>query len=475
MNRTLCVCALLGTLLMIHVSVSLASDMPSPPLMKTSRTIRAEGQPEVYSHTECGFPLGDRLIAVSSSGRWIAFPYLEAVGIASGTNEKTRGGELDWHVGVFDLRDPDAAPRRWRVGAISSHGPVAAGPDDTVLFLSQGPFPDAVDPLPPLPGLTKEQQKAQGIPESFPADYIRMTWCRTGKAVYYRMPAWKEGTPRPRSRSVVHDLWVGDNPVTKKPSLFALRFDGAIRVWELHNDGKPPTANVLRVDAQPKTLDVLDLLKGILESPATRWDGRSALLASAGKKSIVAVARQRQIILLPLTTGKAYAFERPRDIGASVYEDLLLSVDGSVCAASYAAQLSERSGRADGYPNVLAVWNAGNGKLFWEKKLPDTFFVSRAALHPEGSLLVTWSCPEPDQSRKFVSAEDEQRREEARFKRGVLHVWDVPTGNVLRAWSFPLTSWPHGIAFTPDGKHLTILELGGTCRLMETTRLTNAP
>lgn len=471
----------------------------APPRPPISRTIRADGHPDPWGDGEYGFPFGSRLVAVSSHGRpdehRIVFPFLDTLAVAEGDTTRVKPGA--WRVGAFTLHGTlGTRPIVWGVGDLTAHGPVVAGPDNTFAFLVQSPFPDAVDPVPDeeLPE-EADEDGAFGFddtalpPAEIPANYIRMSWCQPEKAVYYRLPPPPEQIPR--SRSALHDLWFGANPQTKKMSLFALLWDGTLCVWELRNGGKPPATNVLRVDDPPRTINVFDVVAHLARHDQ---DAESELpfgplaVAEAPARIAVAPLGEKGIWVLDLSKGKVEL--KPPHVVRTAYQQLLLSPNGAFCAAFRAAQPAGTLQHKDDriildvplpeHPNVVTVWNARDGTLLWEKSLPGAHFVSRAAFSPDGTQLITWSCPARDLRKdlletKNVSVEEEMRREEARHRAGVLTVWNSTGGTPHRTWSFPLSLWPHGMSFTPDGKFLAVLEHGGTCHLIEAAKLTKAP
>lgn len=478
------------------------------PITATRRICDAGGSRGTWGSSEYGYPYANRVIAMSPDGRWLAFPFLESLEIeksatpfliesrwslvAGSAGERTTS-RMGWWVNLCDLTAPPGSEcPRWRQGEpgrFGMHSPVVAGPHNAVAFLVDDPFQRTVDGL-------------------LPPEYIRVCWCGTGKCAYYRLPAGPLKGPRPIYRSRLIDLWFAENPVTEKPSLFTLLFDGTLCLWTLRDSGFPTTANLL-VEDEPQTLDLYDLVEAVEKTKKARPDESVfGLFAVAHASNRIALCNPDQppIRVISLASGRVRTLDVPKSLGDAPYQDLLLSENGRYCTAfrpekragdfdSKREDESRSSMPPPDYPNVMETWDTETGALLWQRTLPERhfwqrerFFFSRAAFSPDSTLLVTWSCPDHDHKRDRLemldapSDEERQRRWdeqirrwEERFQKGVLQLWDAATGKPSGTLPFSLRHWRLGLAFTPDGKQIAVLEHGGACSFVETAAFRPAP
>lgn len=455
------------------------------------------GSLEAWGSDEYGYPYGNRTIALSPDGRWLAFPFVETVNVVKTPAEEAGENTGDWWVNLCDLTAaPGSECPRWRQGYLSMHSPVVAGPHNAVAFLSDDPLQkfmhEQLDRLWALEDTKGEGENEARVPsgvviggsetDKLPTEYIRVCWCGTGKSAYYRIPQGSIDEPRPRSRSRLIDLWFAENQDTKKPSLLALLFNGTLCLWTLENNGLPPAANVLMVEDEPRTLNFYNLMADATKTGRARQDDEFVygLFAVAHRSNRIALCNPAQppVRVISLASGKVRTLDVPKDLRDAPYQDLLLSENGRYCVAFRPAKRAgnlETATSSMPYPNVLETWNTETGKLLWQHILPDRFFVSRAAFSPDSSQLVTWSCishdPEKDlhQLAGDVSDEEQQRQQEALYQTGLLQMRDAATGKSLGTFPFPAKSWIQALAFTPNGKQVVVLEHGGACQMIETT------
>lgn len=440
------------------------------------------GDPEGWGSSEYGYPYANRTIAISPDGRWLAFPFVESVDIVKKPAEEAGVITGDWWVNLCDLTAPPGSEcPRWRQGQLGIHSPVVAGPNNTVAFLSDDPLQRHThERLARLWALEdKERADAAQVPpgvklgpnifdqegedaEKLPPEYIRVCWCGTGTSAYYRLPAGSLDDPRPKSRSRLLDLWFTENPVTKKPSLFALLFDGTLCFWPLQDNGFPPAVNTLMVNDKPETLNVSNLAIPKTARPE-EFVRRLFAVAHASNRIALHDPDRPPVRVLSLRSGKIQTLEM-KNLGDGPYQDLLLSENGRCCVA---VRPSKRPAKLPNHPNVMEAWNAETGELLWQRTLRDRFFVSRAAFSPDSSRLATWSRVKRDLKRELQPA-DVLTDWEEHFQAGVLQLWDATSGAPVGTLPFPAKLWIQALAFTPDGKQVVVLEHGGACSLVET-------